>query len=110
MDSVLIDYRALRRQIPMERVLQLIGYRATSRRGSQLRGPCPFQVPAQPDSRDFSVNLSKGVFRCFCCGACGNQLDLWAHLYHQSLYPAAQDLCQRAGISIPTLEPDSAAR
>jgi len=32
----LIDYRALRDQIPMERVLDLIGYQPTSRRGGLI--------------------------------------------------------------------------
>ena len=42
---MLIDYRALRHQIPMERVLDLIDYHPTSRRGRQLRGACPFHPP-----------------------------------------------------------------
>jgi hypothetical protein len=33
-----INYRAVRSQISMERVLELIDYRPTPRRGHQLRG------------------------------------------------------------------------
>ena len=61
----------------MERVLELIDYRPTSRRGHQLRGACPFHPPDRPRSRCFSVELKRGIFRCFTCGAQGNQLDQW---------------------------------
>jgi DNA primase len=107
---MLIDYRALRTQIPMERVLELIGYHPTSRRGSQLRGACPFHAPEHPFPRYFSVELTKGLFRCFDCGAQGNQLDLWARLRRLPLHEAAVRLCQHAGVRIPVIEPDSAAR
>jgi len=107
---MLIDYRAVRSQIPMERVLDLIGYHPTSRRGHQLRGACPFHAPERPHPRCFSVDLTRGLFRCFDCGAQGNQLDLWARLRRLPLYKAARDLCHHAGVCIPVIDPDSAAR
>ncbi len=93
-----VDYRALRRQISMERVLELIEYRPTSRRGWQLRGPCPFH--ASTNRRCFSVHLTKGLFHCFQCGAHGNQLDLWSQLHHLSIHDAALDLGRRIDISL----------
>ena len=66
-----IDYRAVRSQISMERVLELIDYHPTSHRGHQLRGACPFHSPERPHPRCFSVELKKGLFRCFTCGAQG---------------------------------------
>jgi DNA primase len=107
---MLIDYRALRAQVSMQRVLELIGYRATSRHGHQLRGACPLQTPECPNPRCFSVALNKGVFRCFTCGAQGNQLDLWARLRRLPLHEAAIDLCRHAKVRIPTIHSDSAAR
>ncbi len=107
---MLIDYRAVRSQIPMERVLELIDYRPTSRRGHQLRGACPFHAPDRPAPRCFSVELQRGVFRCFACGAQGNQLDLWARLQRLPLHKAATDLCHHAGVRIPTINSDSATR
>jgi DNA primase len=107
---MLIDYRALRNQMPMARVLELIGYHPTSRRGDQLRGACPFHVTERPGPRCFSVELTRGLFRCFDCGAHGNQLDLWARLRSMPLHKAAQDLCQHADVCIPWIEPGSAAR
>jgi DNA primase len=105
-----IDYRALRNQVPMERVLDLIDYHPTSRRGRQLRGPCPFHAPEHPLPRYFSVELTKGLFRCFACGAQGNQLDLWAQLRGLPLHKAALELCEQAGVRIPVTDRDSDAR
>ena len=105
-----IDYRALRNQVPMERVLDLIGYHPTSRRGHRLRGACPFHAPERPLPRCFSVELTKGLFRCFDCGAQGNQLDLWAPLRSLPLHKATLDLCEHADVRIPVINSDSAAR
>jgi DNA primase len=103
-----VDYQALRRQVSMERVLELIEYRATSRRGPQLRGPCPFHTSEATPPRCFSIHLTKGLFHCFQCGAHGNQLDLWSQLRHLSLRDAALDL--RRHIDIPLLDRDSETR
>jgi DNA primase len=102
-----VDYRALRRQISMERVLELIEYRPTSRSGPQLRGPCPLHDSSN-HPRCFSVHLTKGLFHCFHCGAHGNQLDLWSQLHHLSIYGAALDLGRRIGI--PKLDRHSEAQ
>jgi DNA primase len=107
---MLIDYRALRSQISMERVLALISYHPTSRRGQKLRGACPFHAPERPNPRCFSVDLTKGLFRCFNCGAQGNQLDFWVRLRRLPLHTAAVELCQHAGVRVPVIDPDSAAR
>lgn len=107
---MLIDYRAVRCQIPMERVIELIDYRPTSRRGHQLRGPCPLHLPDHPNPRCFSVEMKKGLFRCFTCGAQGNQLDLWARLHQLPLHKAAADLCHHAGVRIPIINSDSASQ
>jgi len=105
-----IDYCSLRRQIPMEQVLDLLGYRAMSRRGPQLRGPCPLLASVPSDRRSFSIHLTKGVFYCFHCRAHGNQLDLWAQIHQLPFYAAAIDLCHCAKIGIPLIDPHSAAR
>jgi DNA primase len=47
--------------------------------------------------RSFSVNVAKRAFRCFSCGARGNQLDLWAAVRRLPLYEATLDLCDRLG-------------
>jgi DNA primase len=97
-----IDYCALRAAIPMEQVLRLLGYRHASRRGQQLRGPCPVHDPsAAGASRCFSAHLGRHFFRCFRCGAQGNQLDLWQLVHELPLYEAALLLCRELRIEPP---------
>lgn len=122
-----LDYQAIRAQISIIQVLDLIGYQPTSRRGDQWRGPCPFLSSRQPEVRQpkqssrhpanqftqrqdvdqsevgqsnrcFSVNISKHVFRCFCCKRSGNVLDLWAQITDKTIYNATRDLCQKLSI------------
>ncbi len=101
-----LDYVAIREQIPIRRVLDLLHWEPTGRRGPQWRGPCPLQCPSlfgsQP-GRCFSVHVSRDLFRCFHCHRSGNQLDLWATVTDQSLYPATLDLCRLLGIAPITL-------
>ena len=98
-----LDYSVLRQRIPIRCVLLLVGYEPTSRRGHQWRGPCPLpdcsSAARTSSNRCFSVNVQRHNFRCFSCGAAGNQLDLWTHLTGLSLYPATLDLCHRLAIT-----------
>ena len=100
-----IDYAAIRQRIAIRRVLELIEYQPTVIRGDQWRGLCPFALHDSARDRDrcFSVNLARNVFRCFRCQRSGNQLDLWTAVTAQPLYPASIDLCQRAGIEVPSV-------
>lgn len=91
-----VDFRAARAAVSMAQVLELLGWRPVSRRGAQLRGPCPVHGSQSPQSRSFSVNLEKHAFRCFKPGCCsGNQLDLYAWVTRQSLAEAARELLSR---------------
>jgi DNA primase len=94
-----IDYKMVRELVPMSRVLELIGFTAVARKGKQLRGPCPVHRSSSPLSRSFSVNLATNAFRCFTCGAAGNQLDLWRRVQGLSLFEAAIELCQHAQVA-----------
>jgi len=95
-----IDYRRLRETISMRQVLELLGFEPTWRRGHQLRGICP--LPAcTSQNREFSVNVDRALFRCFDCGARGNQLDLWVQAHQLTLHQAAKHLCERTNTSIP---------
>ncbi len=99
-----VDYAAVRRAIPMSRVLDLLDFVAVRRNGNQVRGPCPVHRSSSLQSRSFSANLATNAFRCFTCGAAGNQLDLWQHVQGLMLFDAAVDLCQRAQLPVPWLE------
>jgi DNA primase len=96
-----LDFAAIRRAVPIARVLELLQFVPTERRGNQLRGPCPIHGSTSPNSRSFSVNLAKNAFRCFTCGASGNQLDLWSLATKLPLYEAAIDFCDRLQIPQP---------
>jgi hypothetical protein len=95
-----IDFQKLRSQIPMALVLEIIGFGARETRGPQRRGPCPIHRSEGENSRSFSVNTSKGVFRCFSCGKHGNQLDLYVAVTGLPLFEAASELCQKAGVPL----------
>ncbi len=98
-----IDYQRLRQQIAMRRVLDLIGFQATSRQGPQLRGTCPVPNCCSTSGRSFSVHLTRQLYHCFACRSCGNALDLWAAVYGLSIHQAAVDLCRVANLDPPRL-------
>ena len=98
-----IDYDKVRSSIGIKRVLELISFKATAIRRDEFRGPCPIHGSKSRNSRSFVANLRKNAFRCFECGAHGNQLDLVAAVTRRPLFEAAKDLCRRAGIEVPLL-------
>jgi transposase InsO family protein len=92
-----LDFCALRREVSMEQVLQHLGYfEGLCGTGPQRRGPCPLHDRPDERHRSFSVNLAKGVFRCFHppCEASGNTLDLWAAVHRLPIHQAAQQLAE----------------
>jgi DNA primase len=98
-----IDFRAVRSQVAMEAVLDLLGFVPSRRRGGQVRGPCPLHRPPRPASRSFSAHLTSNIYQCFHCGSAGNQLDLWAAATGQPLYQAANELCEKLHRPLPRL-------
>lgn len=98
-----IDYAKLRAEIRIQQVLELLAFEPTDSAGDEVRGPCPIHGSTSPGSRSFAANLRKHTFRCFKCGAGGNQLDLWAATSKLPLHSAARDLCQRLGIEAPEI-------
>lgn len=106
-----LDYAAIRRQIPIRRVLELLNWKLGVHRGGSCRGPCPFcrSSPGWTSShpqqeRSFSVQAQRDLFHCFRCHSGGNQLDLWAAATGQTLYAATLDLCHRLGVTPITRE------
>src|SRR5262249_52633761 len=98
-----IDFAELRRQLSMEAVLAELGWLTRMKGGpAQRRGPCPGHARQQEGDRSFSVNLSKGLFRCFTkkCGDQGNVLDRFCAVRQVPLYEAALQLARRFGIEV----------
>ena len=96
-----IIFQSVREQISMARVVELLQYEPTAKRGDSLRGLCPIHGSTSSGSRIFSVDLAGDRFHCFKCGARGNQLDLWATVHKLKLVDAAKDLCGKTGIDVP---------
>jgi DNA primase len=96
-----IDYRAVRQQLRLRQVLELLGFVPSARCGPQLRGPCPVHGARRPRSRSFAAHLERDCWHCFRCGAHGNVLDLWVAVTKLPLYEATLDLCQRLQVDIP---------
>jgi transposase len=93
-ESTPLDFAHLKRQLPLERVLDQLGL-LPRLRGSraQRRGACPIHRGDQR-GRTFSVNLDTNVFQCFDqgCGKKGDVIDLWSSIHGMSLREAALDL------------------
>jgi len=100
-----IDYQALRKRIEIRAVLDLIGFKPTSKSRQQWRGPCPLHGSQATWSRTLSVNIPRGLFRCFKCHAGGNVLDLWSQYTGMGLYDATLDLCEKLGVAVPWVKP-----
>jgi DNA primase len=99
-----IDYRLVRSRIRIQQVLDLLQFQPHTRLGDELRGPCPIHGSTSERSRSFAVNVAKNTFRCFSCGASGNQLDLWVAICQLPLYEATLDLCQQLAEKVPVLQ------
>ena len=97
----LINFAALRTQVTITQVLDVIGWEPLSRTPNAARGKCPLHDSNNP--RGFSVSFAKDAFQCFSgkCGKKGNQLDLAAEDFQLPLYQAAIRLCAELGIEPP---------
>jgi transposase InsO family protein len=97
-ESAQVDFAVLRKSVTMEQVLKQLHWLDHLRGSTQRRGPCPIHDrDGGPErGRAFSVNLPRGVFRCFHpqCQAQGNTLDLWAAVHGMPLREAALHLQQ----------------
>ena len=98
-----IDFTALRRQLRLGQVLELLDFTPAARCGPQLRGPCPVHGSHTPRSRSFAAHLERHCWYCFRCGAGGNALDLWVAVTRLPVYEAALDLCRRLPLEVPRL-------
>ena len=102
-----IDYRAVRRAIPLSRVLELLEFHPTQSRGSHRRSHGVLCRSAKPESSSnktqtcFAADLSRDVWYCFGCRRGGDQLTLWSLARHLPLYAATKLLCQTTGLPIP---------
>ncbi len=87
-----IDFKALKEQVPIRRVLDRYGFTGELREKgtNKLVGACPIHHGKNPNS--FHVDLTKNAFNCFSgCGG-GNVLDLVAKVEQVSVREAAEKI------------------
>ena len=96
-----IHFAEVRDRISLADVLDLLGFIPCESSGDQVRGPCPVHHSISPSSRCFSANLKRHIYRCFKCGSCGNQLDLYASATGLSLFEATVAVCEQLHREVP---------
>ena len=83
------------------------GYVRLKKQGSNYFGLCPFHNEKSPS---FSVSQNKQMYHCFGCGAGGNVFTFIMEDENFTFPEAIKYLAQKAGISLPEIEYDEAAR
>ena len=96
-----VDYGRVRGLVTMEQVLSLLGFKPSSRSGSQWYGSCPLHESGPRRRCWFSGNVAVGCYYCHRCGSDGNQLERWAAAPRLPLHQAEIDLCRRQGRDVP---------
>jgi len=98
-----IDFDRLRAEVPMQQVLQLLGFEPKRCRGDQWYGHCPMRdcPPRRRRRFCFSVNVARGRYCCHRCKRHGHQIELWAEATGLLLHPAAIHLCTTLGREVP---------
>src|SRR5690606_21698851 len=78
------------------------------RRGTSLIGVCPFHNEKTPS---FHVSVSKGIYKCFGCGAGGDSVRFVMELEKYSYPEALRYLAQKYNIEVEEVElsPEQAA-
>lgn len=103
-----VDFAAVKRQVPIEAILERYQVNWLQGRGGELRGRCP--IHKGEGERAFHVNVSKNAFHCFSCGAKGNVLDFVAAMEQCSVRDAALKLQQWFALSVPAKNETPAKR
>ena len=91
----MLDFAAIKREVPMSDVLKLIGWQPISSIAGQHRGRCPFHHSNNVRSRSFAV-FQDGWF-CHKCKKGGDQLTLFAQHTGFPIHEATLALCFALG-------------
>jgi transposase len=98
-----LNFQKLREQLKMAEVLELLHWQPRSRKGAQLRGPCPIHGQESEKDDQFSANIDKHAFQCFRCKRAGNALDFWMQFTNTDEHIAAWDLIIKLHLDPPLL-------
>ena len=74
------------------------------KKGQNYWGCCPFHNEKTPS---FSVNVQKGIFKCFGCGEGGDAISFLMKINNQSFSDVIKDLAVQFGIELPTSHANS---
>ena len=100
-DLLPIDYAALRAQLPMSHVLELLAFRPMRVRGPQLRGPCPLPDCSSGSAPALLRESPAARLPVLRLPLRWHQLDLWAAVHRLSLAAAAVHLCRVTQTPVP---------
>ena len=73
-------------------------YVTLTRKGTNMWGLCPFHKEKSPS---FSVNPSKGIYKCFGCGKGGNSINFIMEIEKLTYPDAVKHLGRLYGVEIP---------
>lgn len=101
---VWVDYTQLRRDLDIVQVMNDFGIELHGS-GGQRKGKCPFDACRDSDTRSLSVNVQKGLWKCWRCNASGNVIGFAALMQgpdpvdNADFRKAAIDLQERYGVT-----------
>lgn len=75
-------------------------YKVVHRGGSQYTVQCPFHKDGQETNPSMSVDDSKGIYKCFTCGAKGNVITYLKEKENKSFKEAVQYLGNRFSVDV----------
>ena len=74
------------------------GYVALKKSGANYWGLCPFHNDKKPS---MSVSPSKGIYKCFSCGAGGDALSFLVKIQNREYKDVILELAEKFGIELP---------
>ena len=74
-------------------------YVVLKKSGANYWGLCPFHNDKKPS---MSVSPSKGIYKCFSCGAGGDALSFLVKIQNREYKDVIQELAEKFGIEMPT--------
>ena len=77
-------------------------YHPITKRGGNFEGICPFHGDTTPSLK---INDSKGIYKCFACGAAGDAIKFVQDKINVEFIEAIKDIAGNIGISIDELSP-----
>src|SRR6056297_1493834 len=84
-------------------IIDVVGdYVSLKRRGANYLGLCPFHNEKTPS---FTVSPSKGIYKCFGCGAGGNAVQFIREQEGLSYVEALKYLAKKYNIEVEEKEP-----